>query len=200
MVEDASIGCGFGMVELIDDDDVEVVLRPLFELVCLGYGLDRGEDVLAARRPIPTHEELAEAAVLQYIPIGAQGLLEDLLAMRNEEQRRLMCGRGLEPLVVQCGDDRLACARGSNDEIVVAVVDVSLGLEVVEHFALMRIGPYVEMAHVEGTSACATSVLRKQSVEVLRIFVRVVRRKCGIVPVGVEGGFELVEEGGSGGA
>jgi hypothetical protein len=87
VLEEPFVGRRLGVVELVDDDDVEVVgwdpVHPVGR-----QRLDAGEDVLPALRPSAADVELAERAVGEHLAVGAQRLLEDLLAVRDEQQAR----------------------------------------------------------------------------------------------------------------
>ena len=70
VVEDPSVRRGLGMMELVDDDDVEVVARPSLELAGLLQRLDRGEDMPSPDGLPPVDEQFPERAVLQNVAVG----------------------------------------------------------------------------------------------------------------------------------
>src|SRR5690606_32861226 len=119
---------------------------PPLKLAMLLQRLDRREDMPGTDRLAPIDEELPERSVLEHVAVGAQGLLQDLLAMRDEEDRRLVGLRGAKALVVQRSHDGLASSRSGDQQIAVAVVYLSLGGEVIEHLDLVRVRPYIEVA------------------------------------------------------
>ena len=80
------------MVELVDDHDVEVIGREVVEVGGVET-LDRGEDVLEALRPGAADPLLAERRVAQRVAEGGQALIEDLVAVRDEQQRERAAGR-----------------------------------------------------------------------------------------------------------
>ena len=86
-----SVGRRLGVVELVDDHDVEGVGRDVLRRRTR-QGLDAGEDVLPALRARAADVELAEVGVGEHLAVGPQRLLEDLLAVRDEEQRRPLAG------------------------------------------------------------------------------------------------------------
>ncbi len=77
------------MVELIDDDDVEEVRFQLLNAEG-GQRLDRGEDVFPLTGVCAPRLKFAEGAVLHHVAVRAHGLVEDFLAVRDEEQFRFL--------------------------------------------------------------------------------------------------------------
>ena len=109
MVEQSSIGRSRGVVELVDDHDIEVTRIEICEPGGI-QALDRCEDVLEASWALPADPELTEGVVAQAVAKRRQALLEDLLAMGNEQEprtRQLVA----QPRVVDGRHDGLACAR-----------------------------------------------------------------------------------------
>lgn len=103
---------GHGVVELVNDHDVEEVR---FQLVNAERveGLDGCEDVLPLGRLVGADVEFAESTVLHDVPVRAHRLFKDLLPVSDEEQLEIpSCGL-IQAFVVQCGDDGLAgaCCR-----------------------------------------------------------------------------------------
>ena len=93
--------------------------------------LHAGEDVLPALGSRAADVQLAEGRVGEHLAVGPQRLLEDLLAVRDEQQRRSVAGVGLHrPPVVERGDDRLAGPGRGDDQVAVAVVDVALDVQI----------------------------------------------------------------------
>ncbi len=136
-VEHRPIRGGFGVVELVDDDHVE---RRRLEVVGAQrvQRLDAGEDVGTFGRLVPTDQLLAEAAVEQRFAERPAGLVEDLLAVGNEQERQLVAVLLTNSLVVEGGDDRLAGAGGGDDEVAERVVDRAGRLDRVEDLLLVR--------------------------------------------------------------
>ena len=84
-LEEPVVACRGGVVELVDDKDIEGVgVEPLDSLG--RERLDHREDVLAGGDP-PAAVDLAEGAVAQHRPVGRQRLPQDLLAVGDEEER-----------------------------------------------------------------------------------------------------------------
>ena len=79
------------MVELVDDDDVEGVRRDLLEPL-LAQRLDHREDVAPVGDPAAA-VDLAERPVAQDRAVGRQRLPQDLLAVRDEQQRQVAPAR-----------------------------------------------------------------------------------------------------------
>jgi hypothetical protein len=78
--------CG-GVVELVDDHHVEVIAGQRVEVGRV-EALDRREDVLEARRPGTADPLLAERRVAEARSGTSRALVEDLLAVRDEQQAR----------------------------------------------------------------------------------------------------------------
>lgn len=131
------------MVELIDDDHGVPVGRDPVHPV-RGEGLNAGEHVLPPFGPGAGDVQLAEVHVVEDLAIGAQRLLQDLLAVRHEEQGRAGLRLSGQPAVVERGDHGLARPGGGDHEVAVPMVDDALHLERVQHVLLMRIGAHVE--------------------------------------------------------
>ena len=87
--------------------------------------------------------DLAERAIAQDSPVGRQRLPEDLLAMRNEQQRQVAMPVDELP-VIERSDDGLACPGRSNHEISVTVVPLALDRERVQHSLLVWVRPHVK--------------------------------------------------------
>ena len=85
VVEDAFVRGRGGVVELVDDDDVEVIGRQRGEVAGV-EALDRGEDVLEPCRSRATDPLLAERGVAERVAEGGEALVEDLLAVSDEQQ------------------------------------------------------------------------------------------------------------------
>jgi hypothetical protein len=84
MVEQPAVRGRHGMVELIDDDDVEEVRLQLLDAEGR-QRLDGRENVLPLPRLVVPHVEFTEGTVLHKVAVGAHRLLENLLAMGDEE-------------------------------------------------------------------------------------------------------------------
>ena len=87
VVEQPVVGRRRRVVELVDDDDVEGVRRDLLQPICV-QRLDHREDVPTLGDPAAA-VDLAERAVAQHGAIRRQRLPEDLLAVRDEQQRQV---------------------------------------------------------------------------------------------------------------
>ena len=85
VVENGVVGRSLGVMELVDDHDIEVAWVEVPEASRV-QALDRGEDVVEPVRPITAHPQLAKGCVTQGVSERADGLREDLLAMRDEQQ------------------------------------------------------------------------------------------------------------------
>ena len=126
VVEEPSVRRRLGVVELVDDHDVVGVGRDVRDAVRL-QGLHAGEDVVPTLRARAGDVQLTERGVGEDFSVGPQRLLEDLLAVRDEEQSRPVGWRGpAQSAVVKCGDHRLAGPGGGDDQIAMAIVHVAL--------------------------------------------------------------------------
>jgi hypothetical protein len=85
VIEQAPVGAGGGMVELVHDDHVEVRRRQVVGARPVET-LDGREHVFEALGPPAAHPQLAEGRVEQALAEGRQALREDLLAVGDEEQ------------------------------------------------------------------------------------------------------------------
>ncbi len=85
VVEQRRVGPGRGVVELVDDDDVEL---PRVERLKFpgGERLDRCEHMVPAAGLVASNPEFTEAAVLEDVSKGCPGSFQDLLAVRHEQQ------------------------------------------------------------------------------------------------------------------
>ena len=188
VLEERGVGGRFGVVELIDDHDVVGVGFEALE-PALVQGLDGGEDVAADEGLVASSEQLAETAIAEGGAIGRAALLEDFAPVGHEEQARSDRGfGGGEGLVVQGGHDRLA-GPGGGDHQVAVVARSALGGEGVQHGGLVGVG----MEPDGGGQRIALGVAA--SGEDLDEAVAVVGLEGALVPVLVEGGFELPEDG-----
>jgi hypothetical protein len=124
-----------GVVCLVEDDHV---VRARIDDGVLAERVDRGEHVAADRRLLVLVQELAEVAQLQRGAKDPRRLLEDLAAMRHE-QERVDRADAAELAIVQRGHDRLAGARCSDKEVAVAAKAPGLA-ELLEHRLLVRLG------------------------------------------------------------
>src|SRR5580765_3666845 len=82
MVEQPSVRICLGMVELVNDHDVE--LRRVELVDRAAQRLDRREHVIPMDRPLSRDETLAERLIVQDEPEHLLALLEDFVAMRDE--------------------------------------------------------------------------------------------------------------------
>ena len=85
VVEHPLVGRRGGVVELVDDDDVEVIGWQRVEAAGV-EALDRCEHVLEPVRSCATDPLLAEGWVAQRVAERGEALVEDLLAVGDEQQ------------------------------------------------------------------------------------------------------------------
>ena len=110
VVDEAPVGRGRGVVELVDDDVVEGVAREALEVGDAAEGLDRGEEDVGVRVPLLAHVE-AQAGLGPDPAEGVPRLVEDLLAVRDEEDPAELGAVGVEG-----AEPGLAEAGGEDDE------------------------------------------------------------------------------------
>ena len=87
MIEDPFVRRRRGVMELIDDDDVEVVRRECIEVDRV-QTLDRREDVIEASRSCSADPLLTEGRIAQRVAERREALVKDLLAVGDEQQPR----------------------------------------------------------------------------------------------------------------
>jgi hypothetical protein len=95
VVDEAPVSRGRGVVELVHDDVVEGVAREALEVGGAAEGLDRREEDVGVWLPLVAHVE-AQSGVGPDPSEGVPGLLQDLLAMRNEEDVAELGAVGVE--------------------------------------------------------------------------------------------------------
>ena len=110
VVDEAPVGRGRGVVELVHDDVVEGVAGEALEVGGAAEGLDRREEDVGVGVALLARVE-AQAGVGADAPEGVAGLLEDLLAVRDEEDAAELGAVGVEG-----AEPGLAEAGGEDDE------------------------------------------------------------------------------------
>ena len=115
VLEERLVGRRRRVVELVDDHDVEVSRVDAADVGAV-KALDRREDVLEAQGALPADPLLAKGGVAQCVPERGTALVEDLLAVGDEEQAA--AGElGSKPRVVDRGDHGLAGTRGRHEQV-----------------------------------------------------------------------------------
>lgn len=149
MVDDPPICGGRGVVELVDDDDVEVVGSQLLKPLDV-QRLDAGEHVIPSPGLHAGVQQLAERGVVQDFPVGAQRLLEDLLAVSHEQQSRTSAVPvSGQASVVEGGHDRLPRTSCRDQKVAVPPTDFPLHGETFQHVPLVREGAYFQAGEVD---------------------------------------------------
>ena len=187
VVEHLLVRRGGGVVELVDDHHVEVIGREVGQAAGV-EALDRGEDVLEALRPGAADPLLAEGGVAQGVAEGGEALVEDLLAVGDEQQ----AGAG-EPLaeasVVDGGHHGLAGAGGGHEEV--AVVALLAGdVDLLEQPLLEGRRAQLDRAEDDERAVVGAAGAALLLVEL----VGVVGDEVAGLPVAVEHGLELVDD------
>jgi hypothetical protein len=112
--------------------------------------LHRGEHMAPLPGLFAIHLKLPEGAIAQHLAEGVQGLLQDLLAVGDEQQpRRLGEGEDLGEVLMQAGqieggEHGLAGAGGGHHQVVPALMQRTLGLQLIEHLLLVGVGPQLK--------------------------------------------------------
>jgi hypothetical protein len=130
-------------VNLIDHDNLEGVRTELLDRFVL-QRLHHREDVTTNEGLLAVSKDLAKVWVLEDRGIRRPALIEDAPAMRDEEQLRLAPELIAEAAIVERRHHGLACAGRGDEQVPVAVVAVALGLQLLEHPCLMRLGSHVK--------------------------------------------------------
>ena len=178
----------FRVVELVDDHHVERLAGRSPAGAATGWRRRRAP----ARRHLAADQRLAEAAVAHDLPERRQALPQDLLLVRDEEQRVDLPG-AVQPPVVQRGDDRLAGAGRHHHQVAVPAVHLPLGVQVGQDLRLVRVRPHVQVGDLRSASPRAAprcSAWRSRSASLPGV-VRLERR---VVPVVLERGGERVDD------
>ena len=141
VVDEAPVGRGRGVVELVHDDVVEAVAREALEVGDAAEGLDRRKEDVGVCFPLLAHVE-AQSGVGPDPPEGVPGLLQDLLAVRNEEDVAELGAVGVarttRPAV-------LPCARVSSSAFFAACW-MGWGVGIVAGSSRSSTGPRVHLA------------------------------------------------------
>ena len=136
VLEQRSVRRRRGVVELVDDHDVEVRRIEGTEPDCV-EALDRREDVLESLRAMLADPELAEARIAQRVSERRPALLQDLLPVGHEQQPRAGGSVGRKSRVVDRRHDGLAGAGGGDEQVAVPPVPSS-DLDLLEQPLLER--------------------------------------------------------------
>ena len=197
MIEQRLVRRGGRVMELVHDDHVEVA-RVDAPDVGRVEALDRGEHVLEPGRSLPADPLLAEARVAEGMTEGRATLVEDLLAVRHEEQTaaRQLCPQAR---VVDSRHHRLA-RPGRRHEQVAMVALMPGEHDVLEQRLLERpqleldrgqqgrvtnagdLGPTLELVGVVGDEVAARPVAREDRAH-LRDGVRIASARDAHVPL-----------------
>ncbi len=140
MIEQSPVRRSLSVVELVDYDDVEMIwLYPGKPLV--GKGLDAGEYVAPLVGFLPVYQQLTKGRVGKHLLIHPSRLLQNLLAVRDE-QECLVTTMDIanESPVVQCRNNSLAGPRRCDDEVSVPVVNRTFSIELLKDLGLKWLG------------------------------------------------------------
>ncbi len=182
------------VVDLVDDHDVVGVRGERLDRL-VAHRLHHREDVSPALRAFPVAEQLAEMRVLQHRCERRATLIEDPSAVRDEQQRQISSVLRAEAPVVQRCHHGLAGSGRRHQQISVAVMAVTLDLQLLEQALLV-----VERMDVERHVPTADRrTLRvplpaERRLEPLRVLIRVVALKRVVTPVRLEGRAHAVNE------
>jgi hypothetical protein len=189
VIQEPFVGGCRGVVELVDDDDVERIRLETRQLQ-LRQRLHGREHVPPLPRPISVHVQLAKRSLAQHLPEGAEALAQQLLPVRHEQQAQVS-ELVPQPPVIERGDDGLAGARGSDDEGAEPMVALALHREPLENLALVRKRDDVDGGELK---RIGRGRRRHGDVEPLRVPCGVVGFEVRFLPVAVERRLELLED------
>ena len=192
VVEDASVRRRRRVVELVDDDDV-VRRRVDGRQICRGERLHTREHVRVVHGTMPVDEQLAEVRVTQHLRVRAPRLLEDLSAMRDEQQPRAVRA-GTHSLVIERRHHRLAGTRRRDDEVAVAAVNRAVRLELLQHARLVRPRCHLKTREADALALLPAGRREQGTIEPFAIATGVVRLESGVRPIAVERCLELAHE------
>ena len=174
MGEQALIGRRLGVMELVDDHDIEAARIDGTE-VKSREGLDRGEDILSDDRPLAAPIQLAKAPLPEDMAVRGAALLQDALPVSDEE-KSIPRELSPQPLEVEGSHERLARTRRSDHEVAV-VATRALEAQRLEDLLLIRVRSEVEGQERRQTSRFPFSAER--SIDPVAITFGVVRFELG---------------------
>ena len=195
VIEQRAVGRGLGVVELIDVHDVEPVRFELARVQAM-QRLDRGEHVTPLARHFSSDELLPEIAAPQHVPERLQRLVEDLLAVRDEQQRGVATDGDAaialaQRLIVQRRHHGLAGSGRRHDEVALARVACAFDDERLQDLALIVPRAYLEAGDARDRSAGSRRLHR--TLEALAIAGRVIGLEARVAPERVERRAQLGE-------
>ena len=85
VIEERAVGRGGGVVEFVNDHNVEMISGEVLESGCI-EALDRSEDMLELAGSLAANPQLAERSIADPVAKGGETLLQDLFAVRDEEE------------------------------------------------------------------------------------------------------------------
>ena len=192
VVEQAPVGGRFGVVELIHHQISEVVggeARPEFAGM---EALDGHEEMIILLRSGIAHVQVAEIHVAQHHAEGGQALLEDFLAVGNEEQARIGAAHsGGEVAIIERADHRFAGAGGGDDEMLRAP-GIALVGDAVENFLLE--GKRAQIEDRQGGFYVIGAARFAQGIFQLLLIAIQIGGKLAVVPVRFIRGGELLPQ------
>ena len=181
------------VMALVDDHVSEVARAELADQVARRRALDAREHVLPALGLVRADEQLAERRQLQRVAERLARLIEQLLAVREEQQPRRCPGGRRDALVVERRDHGLAGAGRRDDEVAAAAVQRALGDELVEDGLLERQRAELDEEPV-GLVGRRLARERTREPRALLGVVGVVGLELDVVPQRVERALELVDD------
>ena len=180
LLEEGPVRRRSGVVELVDDDDVEVRRVDRRRRRCR-EALDRCEDVLEVLRSMRPHPEFTEGRVVEYVAEGEQALFEDLC---DGERRRAAGHEAESPQapVVDRSHDGLAGAGGGDQQVPVsgrarARRRSARGSAPETAATSARSGGIAELASIVGSSRAVTELVEIEGLEVAALPVRLEDRR-----------------------
>src|SRR6266545_2738393 len=143
------------MMEFIHDHNIESLRIEVLEIQ-IGQRLDGAEHMCPVDRPPAAGVLLSERCIVEYLAEGGPALRQDLIAMRDEQQR--IVPRITKPTVVQSRYDSFAGACRHNDEVAPMTVHLTFSGEFCEDLALITVRADVEWCDLYNNVALGASV------------------------------------------
>jgi len=153
--------------------------------------LYRAEQVVVLLGGRPSDEDVTKVLIAEDCAIGTEGLTENLVAMRDKEQRGLS-GTG-PSLIVKRSDHRFARSGGSDNQMAVLALHLALGCHRIENLFLKWVRPQVERGQF-AVLDCSPRALTTNSFSKSWQCVTVEGLELVVVPIVVEGCDYLLPE------
>src|SRR5690606_2541701 len=183
MLQERLVGRRCGVMELVDDHDIEMVRRDVV-WAANTEALNRGEHVLEAVRSLASYPPLAECRIAKRMAECGQALVENLFSVCDEQE----AGAGqatAQTLIVQGGHHGLARAGCRNQQVPMVALEAG-ELDQLQESGLKWLRPDFDRAEVDlRTLAPHLGELAK--------LLRLERPEVGVLPIALEYRGKLVD-------